>query len=203
MIRRPPRSTRTYTLFPYTTLFRSKQRPPRHFAPSRRAHPSGLHQHIERALGYGDAPDFFNLRARDRLMIGDDRKRLYRRPAQLATFLPLAAQDVAQIGCGLEMPFAAAFHQFHAAPHIAFAKAGEQARYVAAFGHVERDLVARQRPFGGKENRLDPAKIVVRHQARLNINGWKAASCCNVTRPWRASSSTATKLEAKIGRAHV
>src|SRR3546814_4566187 len=27
MVRRPPRSTRTYTLFPYTTLFRS---PPRH-----------------------------------------------------------------------------------------------------------------------------------------------------------------------------
>src|SRR3546814_1263370 len=25
MIRRPPRSTRTYTLFPYTTLFRSAQ----------------------------------------------------------------------------------------------------------------------------------------------------------------------------------
>src|SRR3546814_957084 len=25
MIRRPPRSTRTYTLFPYTTLFRSEQ----------------------------------------------------------------------------------------------------------------------------------------------------------------------------------
>src|SRR3546814_4791895 len=27
MIRRPPRSTRTDTLFPYTTLFRSEQRP--------------------------------------------------------------------------------------------------------------------------------------------------------------------------------
>src|SRR3546814_16336977 len=27
MIRRPPRSTRTYTLFPYTTLFRSAARP--------------------------------------------------------------------------------------------------------------------------------------------------------------------------------
>src|SRR3546814_8394499 len=26
MIRRPPRSTRTYTLFPYTTLFRSRSR---------------------------------------------------------------------------------------------------------------------------------------------------------------------------------
>src|SRR3546814_7735986 len=29
MIRRPPRSTRTDTLFPYTTLFRSAARPPR------------------------------------------------------------------------------------------------------------------------------------------------------------------------------
>src|SRR3546814_12116481 len=28
MIRRPPRSTRTDTLFPYTTLFRSLDRPP-------------------------------------------------------------------------------------------------------------------------------------------------------------------------------
>src|SRR3546814_4572369 len=27
MIRRPPRSTRTYTLFPYTTLFRSRPQP--------------------------------------------------------------------------------------------------------------------------------------------------------------------------------
>src|SRR3546814_7233752 len=31
MIRRPPRSTRTDTLFPYTTLFRSAQYPPRAF----------------------------------------------------------------------------------------------------------------------------------------------------------------------------
>src|SRR3546814_5790769 len=30
MIRRPPRSTRTDTLFPYTTLFRSDERPDRH-----------------------------------------------------------------------------------------------------------------------------------------------------------------------------
>src|SRR3546814_12339464 len=31
MIRRPPRSTRTDTLFPYTTLFRSSPRPRGHF----------------------------------------------------------------------------------------------------------------------------------------------------------------------------
>src|SRR3546814_16464344 len=33
MIRRPPRSTLTYTLFPYTTLFRSGADGPRHCAP--------------------------------------------------------------------------------------------------------------------------------------------------------------------------
>src|SRR3546814_13922373 len=37
MIRRPPRSTRTDTLFPYTTLFRSAARPAwQHAAASRR-----------------------------------------------------------------------------------------------------------------------------------------------------------------------
>src|SRR3546814_4938580 len=35
MIRPPPRSTRTDTLFPYTTLFRSVQRPTQHVRPSR------------------------------------------------------------------------------------------------------------------------------------------------------------------------
>src|SRR3546814_13707912 len=39
MIRRPPRSTRTDTLFPYTTLFRSIQHI-RRFAGSRRDHPA-------------------------------------------------------------------------------------------------------------------------------------------------------------------
>src|SRR3546814_2789029 len=43
MIRRPPRSTRTDTLFPYTTLFRSSKRPtdrPSSLPPYRPVHPS-------------------------------------------------------------------------------------------------------------------------------------------------------------------
>src|SRR3546814_2804379 len=40
MIRRPPRSTRTYTLFPYTTLFRSAARHPLR----RWAHPETISQ---------------------------------------------------------------------------------------------------------------------------------------------------------------
>src|SRR3546814_9449987 len=43
MIRRPPRSTRTDTLFPYTTLFRSRQR----IAPAVADQP----QHVGEAVG--------------------------------------------------------------------------------------------------------------------------------------------------------
>src|SRR3546814_3411645 len=43
MIRRPPRSTRTDTLFPYTTLFRSpRQHRPIHLATERRHQPARL-----------------------------------------------------------------------------------------------------------------------------------------------------------------
>src|SRR3546814_17047092 len=51
MIRRPPRSTRTDTLFPYTTLFRSVPRPAR----ARRVHAEGArvgaHRHRAQAGG--------------------------------------------------------------------------------------------------------------------------------------------------------
>src|SRR3546814_7622216 len=48
MIRRPPRSTRTATLLPYTPLFRSRH-------PLLAAHP--FVQHVERALGIEIARD--------------------------------------------------------------------------------------------------------------------------------------------------
>src|SRR3546814_11234031 len=41
MIRRPPRSTRTDTLFPYTTLFRSEPSPPRRALGGDRGHGAG------------------------------------------------------------------------------------------------------------------------------------------------------------------
>src|SRR3546814_17298706 len=43
MIRRPPRSTRTYTLFPYTTLFRSPP-PSRSRRPARSCEENGQHE---------------------------------------------------------------------------------------------------------------------------------------------------------------
>src|SRR3546814_1384784 len=48
MLRLPPRSTRTYTLFPYTTLFRSQDSDPAG---------TGIREHIGRVLAVPPAPD--------------------------------------------------------------------------------------------------------------------------------------------------
>src|SRR3546814_4496295 len=51
MIRRPPRSTRTDTLFPYTTLFRSRfRRPARRRRAFRIRRRRGLRRHILRSV---------------------------------------------------------------------------------------------------------------------------------------------------------
>src|SRR3546814_16647758 len=56
MIRRPPRSTRTDTLFPYTTLFRSKHLLPRLLSTmSGMANPSLAQEDIQRACAAIDA----------------------------------------------------------------------------------------------------------------------------------------------------
>src|SRR3546814_1639634 len=54
MIRRPPRSTRTDTLFPYTTLFRSARRQDQHIPHARgfqaRGHDPQLRRHAPRTF---------------------------------------------------------------------------------------------------------------------------------------------------------
>src|SRR3546814_4549525 len=59
MIRRPPRSTRTDALFPYTTLFRSRGRPGLARRPSPRAtprHPEVPCRLSDRVLRWSDPP---------------------------------------------------------------------------------------------------------------------------------------------------
>src|SRR3546814_2917391 len=56
MIRRPPRSTRTDTLFPYTTLFRSRHRSALHQRAGARQAQCGAGQGAGRAGGVGPAP---------------------------------------------------------------------------------------------------------------------------------------------------
>src|SRR3546814_12363845 len=55
MIRRPPRSTRTYTLFPYTTLFRSR---------SWRVHSKTSAAHAHEHIFLGEAHDAHERRTR-------------------------------------------------------------------------------------------------------------------------------------------
>src|SRR3546814_17958862 len=50
MLRRPPRSTRTDTLFPYTTLFRSCRQCPRHQPGRRRAGLLRTHHQVRYAM---------------------------------------------------------------------------------------------------------------------------------------------------------
>src|SRR3546814_11822830 len=57
MIRRPPRSTRTDTLFPYTTLFRSQGNPLDWFEHRAGTEPVGLGERIQEQL----MKDLFNL----------------------------------------------------------------------------------------------------------------------------------------------
>ena len=66
-----------------------EERPAGAGAPPLGAHPAGLHQCIDRSLAESDPPDLFDFRARHRLVIGDDRKRLDRSPRQLAGDRPL------------------------------------------------------------------------------------------------------------------
>src|SRR3546814_12440431 len=57
MIRRPPRSTRTYTLFPYTTLFRSAVRnAPRRLTLARVEDVHDACRLIESRMGHEDRP---------------------------------------------------------------------------------------------------------------------------------------------------
>src|SRR3546814_1938282 len=67
MIRLPPRSTRTDTLFPYTTLFRSIERGELRMAEPRLAHGN---RGIGQTLGRAGARDIAPLRRRDLLAIG-------------------------------------------------------------------------------------------------------------------------------------
>src|SRR3546814_375550 len=67
MIRRPPRSTRTYTLFPYTTLFRSLfQQLVQDQAPFATALNIGAHRLVIGLTGLRRCPDFYRFRGQNR-----------------------------------------------------------------------------------------------------------------------------------------
>src|SRR3546814_12642320 len=71
MIRRPPRSTRTDTLFPYTTLFRSFIRPPS--LQNKATYPIPFYKEYSMAQQYVDS-----FSARQALKVGDESYDIFR-----------------------------------------------------------------------------------------------------------------------------
>ena len=90
------------------------------------------------------AADRLDLRARDRLVISDDRQRLHGRTRQAARLLALAAQQVGEIGGCLHVPALAAPDDRDAAPGVILGEAGERAAQLATGSSPDqRDVVAR------------------------------------------------------------
>src|SRR5690348_5505904 len=177
---------------------RVKQGAPRPFAPSRRADPAGIHQHIERAFRDLDPADRLDLCAADGLMISDDRQRLGRRARQAARLFARAAKQVGEVRRGLEMPAAAALDQLDPAALVTGGKLAER-DLDRPLPDMLCDLFDAQRLGRGKEGCFDRAHQLV-HQAALSLIGANGSSCAMSRRPRRASSSAATKLEASAER---
>src|SRR3546814_12086927 len=69
MIRRPPRSTRTDTLFPYTTLFRSQRKNGASTSSARTGLGSSLFFHLQRAAA--DLVEFHRLEERGEIAFAE------------------------------------------------------------------------------------------------------------------------------------
>src|SRR3546814_19002488 len=123
MIRRPPRSTRTDTLFPYTTLFRSDSSlrvrrlegikshilaSPSYLAQrGRPPHPAQLSQHACLGYAYNDAPDIWRF-------LGPDREEVAIRPS--GSLRSNSADDMLQaLGAGRGI---ALLQDFILVPHL-------------------------------------------------------------------------------------
>ena len=192
------------------------QRPARRLTAAGGAHPARFHQHVDGAAAHRHAANFLDFGTGDGLVIGDDRQGFDGGARQFAHRLARRAQVMRQIGGGLELPAATAFHQVDAARRVAFGQFAQQRGQIAAFADMRRDIAERHRRGGGKDNRLQRAQqggpglinrcvidhcISDAHSRALTRIGAKAAPCDRLALPSLVSSSAATKVEARTERA--
>ena len=136
--------------------------------PAGRPDPARLHQHVERALRDLDAADRLDLGAADRLVIGDDRQRLGRRARQPPRLLARPAEQMREIGRGLEMPAPAALDQLDPAAGIMRRRAGRARSRHRPRRHARRSP---RRVSGSAEaNKVaSTARIELVHHAALQL----------------------------------
>ena len=91
-----------------------------------------------------NAADRLDLGPADRLMIGDDRQRFGRRARQAARILAGPAEDMRQVGRGLEMPAPAALDQFDAMSGVALGERSKRGLDIA-FADIAGDILDAER----------------------------------------------------------
>ena len=121
------------------------------------AHPAGFQQRIDHRFRHRDAAHGFDLGARHRLAVSDDRHRLQRCLAELFLNLAFFDEEVGQILRRLETPLAGHFHEVHAALGIDRAQRHQHFARLDALRQDFGNLLRRQRFPGREQNSLGPA----------------------------------------------
>src|SRR5438309_1419117 len=104
-----------------------------------------------------------------------------------------------EIRGSLEMPAAAALDELDAAA-LVMLRQGEERLLDLLVADVLRNFPDRQRLWRGKQGGFNRASQLVHHAAFFSRIGANASSCAMCSRPRRASSSAARKLEARHDR---
>src|SRR5690606_38977931 len=88
------------------------------FAPAPHLHPLRFKQRVQRTLGGLDPSNVLDLRTRDGLVIGNDRKHLQRSTRKLLLLHRVPAHEERQVAGSAERPGIANAHEVDAAPRI-------------------------------------------------------------------------------------
>src|SRR5262249_32513025 len=135
-------------------------------AAAARPDPPGLQQDVNRALGRRHAANLLDLGARDRLVIGNDRERLDRRPRQLAGLHCLLAEQPGQVSGGAERPFAANAPPIGPARRIFLLPPDQSRTHDDPLREAGPKLLLGERLGGGDQHRLEEPKLL-RARARI------------------------------------
>src|SRR4051812_38454762 len=106
---------------------------------------------------------------------------------------------MSEVGCGLEMPAPAALDQFDPAPLVMRCQLAQR-DLDTPLADMLGDLLDAQRFGRGEQGRFDGPRQLVHHAAFLSLIGENGSSWAISSRPSRASSSAARKLDAKADR---
>ena len=152
-------------------------RPSRRPAPSARLDPARFQQDVQGAPAGGDASNFLDFGAGDRLMIGDDRERLDGGARQLAGDIHIAPQHIRQIPGRAHGPAVGDSHQIDPAPGVGRLELGEQRLDVGILRQKLGQAARVKRRAGGEQQGLENTQAlrVLAHGVLSALRRYKGA----------------------------